>query len=145
MSGMEPSFTRGSGRKDVVRDEVEFVQFAAKHRDRLRALAYLHCGEWAAADLLVVEGLIRTYVDWHRLADSGAEYAGARRCLVAAATERGHPWSAGRTVPGEPMAAPGGLELDLLALVHAGRERAREHPVLGTWSRLRRLAPVRVG
>ena len=67
-----------------MRDEAEFIEFAAAVRGRLRRTAYLLCGDWEQASDHVQEGLIRVYVAWPRLTRAGREYAYARKAVVSA-------------------------------------------------------------
>jgi RNA polymerase sigma-70 factor (sigma-E family) len=71
----------------MVRDaesEADFAEFAAASRVRLRATAYLLCGDWGRASDYVQEGLIRVYVAWPRLVRRGGELAYARKAVVSA-------------------------------------------------------------
>lgn len=65
-------------------DDQAFTEFAAASRARLRATAYLLCGDWERASDHVQEGLIRMYVAWPRLARRGHELAYARKAVVSA-------------------------------------------------------------
>jgi RNA polymerase sigma-70 factor (sigma-E family) len=63
-------------------DDEAFTEFAAASRARLRATAYLLCGDWERASDHVQEGLIRMYVAWPRLARRGQELAYARSAVL---------------------------------------------------------------
>jgi RNA polymerase sigma-70 factor (sigma-E family) len=65
-------------------EDAAFTEFAAASRDRLRATAYLLCGDWERASDHVQEGLIRVYVAWPRLVRRGSEFAYARKAVVSA-------------------------------------------------------------
>jgi RNA polymerase sigma-70 factor (sigma-E family) len=63
-------------------DDTSFLDFVSTRRTRLRATAYLMCGDWHRADDVVQEALIRLYVAWPRIAASPALSAYARRTVV---------------------------------------------------------------
>jgi RNA polymerase sigma-70 factor (sigma-E family) len=65
-------------------EDAAFAEFAAQTRTRLRATAYLLCGDWDRASDHVQEGLIRVYVAWPRLVRRGGELAYARKAVVSA-------------------------------------------------------------
>lgn len=58
-----------------------FASWAAVRRTQLRRTAYLLCGDWAGADDLVQEALLRVYRHWRRLVDGNPD-AYARRALT---------------------------------------------------------------
>ena len=64
--------------------EAAFAEFAAASQSRLRATAYLLCGDWDRASDHVQEGLIRVYVAWPRLVRHGGELSYARKAVVSA-------------------------------------------------------------
>jgi len=63
-------------------DDASFLDFVSTRRTRLRATAYLMCGDWHRADDVLQEALIRLYVAWPRVADSSALPAYARRTVI---------------------------------------------------------------
>lgn len=64
--------------------DAAFSEFAVASRERLRATAYLLCGDWDRASDHVQEGLIRVYVAWPRLTRHGGELTYARKAVVSA-------------------------------------------------------------
>jgi RNA polymerase sigma-70 factor (sigma-E family) len=73
-------------------DDDGFVEWATVRRGQLRRTAYLLCGDWATADDLVQETLVRIYPKWRRLA-AGNPDAYARRTLTSAfIDDRRRPW-----------------------------------------------------
>lgn len=66
------------------RTEESFIEFAAGARSRLRATAYLLCGDWHLASDFVQDGLVRVYVAWPRLVRKGGEHAYARKAVISA-------------------------------------------------------------
>lgn len=73
-------------------DDNGFVQWAAVRRGQLRRTAYLLCGDWAGADDLVQDALVRVYLRWHRVAGGNPD-GYARRALTSAYVDsRRRPW-----------------------------------------------------
>ncbi|QIK65886.1 SigE family RNA polymerase sigma factor [Nocardioides sp. HDW12B] len=64
------------------RDERLFVEFVAAHQERLRRAAFLITGDWASADDVTQEALVRLYVAMPRLGDLDSPMAYARRTVV---------------------------------------------------------------
>lgn len=62
--------------------EADFRDWVAGSRGRLRATAYLLCGDWFLADDLVQDALARVYAVWPRVAGRGDPQAYVRRILV---------------------------------------------------------------
>jgi RNA polymerase sigma-70 factor (sigma-E family) len=88
-----------------------FVQWAAVRRGRLRRTAYLMCGDWAAADDLVQDALLRVYLKWRRIAGGNPD-AYPRRALTSAfVDDRRRPWRRERPTETLPEAAVGGAEV----------------------------------
>jgi RNA polymerase sigma-70 factor (sigma-E family) len=74
-------------------DEVEFTSFVAERRDWLRRTAFLICGDWAAADDVVQDALIKLYGAWPRIRNREDPSGYARRAVVTAAISRSRrPW-----------------------------------------------------
>jgi RNA polymerase sigma-70 factor (sigma-E family) len=70
--------------------EAEFREFVSARMESLRALAYLTCGDWQAAEDAVLGALARLYVKWNRV-DNPDAYA--RTAVVRAAIdETRRPW-----------------------------------------------------
>jgi RNA polymerase sigma-70 factor (sigma-E family) len=91
-------------------DEQEFREFFRARFEALRALAYLTCGDWQAAEDAVSRSLAKLYVRWHKV-DSPLGYA--QRMVVRAAIDEGRrPWrretSAGGNLPDQVVADPAG-------------------------------------
>jgi RNA polymerase sigma-70 factor (sigma-E family) len=81
-----------------------FREFVRVRFEPLRALAYLTCGDWQAAEDAVAGALARLYLRWNRVA---APDAYARTMVVRAAIgEKRRPWrresSAGDALPDRP-------------------------------------------
>ncbi|WP_250007156.1 SigE family RNA polymerase sigma factor [Actinoplanes sp. M2I2] len=80
----------------------DFREFVAAHLERLRALAYITCGDWQLAEDAVATVLSRMYPRWERI-EQPAVYA--RQAVVRAAiSEKRRPWwrrerSAGDALP----------------------------------------------
>jgi len=92
-------------------DEREFREFVATRRERLRAVAYLTCGDWHLAEDAVSVTFTKLYQRWTKIEDPDSY---ARAVVVhAAIDERRRPWrrerSSGDWVPDvagpDPMAA----------------------------------------
>lgn len=64
------------------RDEQEFVEFVSAHQGRLRRAAFLITGDWAAADDVTQEALVRLYVALPRLGYVESLLGYARRTVV---------------------------------------------------------------
>jgi RNA polymerase sigma-70 factor (sigma-E family) len=114
--------------------EAAFTEFAAASRGRLRATAYLLCGDWDRASDHVQEGLIRVYVAWPRLVRRGAELAYARRAVVSAFLDASRRRSSAERPTGDPAERASSEDVartvaDRAALMQAlaglpGRQRA---------------------
>ena len=73
--------------------DAEFTAYFAQHRDRVRRLAYLVCGDWARADDLAQTAFVKVYGAWDRIRDRGALDAYLRSCLMRAAIDESRrPW-----------------------------------------------------
>ena len=66
-------------------DDDQFRQFVAERLPALRGAAYLMCGSWAAADDLVQNALIKSYLRWGRINSNPEGYV--RRVLVTLAID----------------------------------------------------------
>lgn len=83
-------------------DDIEsFREFVRGRFEPLRALAYVTCGDWQAAEDAVSGSLAKLYLKWHRVSSPEAY---ARTMVVRAAIgEKRRPWrrehSAGHTMP----------------------------------------------
>jgi RNA polymerase sigma-70 factor (sigma-E family) len=82
-------------------DAEDFREFVRSHFDRLRALAYVTCGDWQTAEDAVAGTLAKLYPRWKNVA---APDAYARTMVVRAAIrEKRRPWrrehSSGGTMP----------------------------------------------
>ncbi|MBE1487402.1 SigE family RNA polymerase sigma factor [Plantactinospora soyae] len=102
-------------------DEQEFREFFRARFDALRALAYLTCGDWQAAEDAVSRSLAKLYVRWHKI-DSPLGYA--QRMVVRAAIDEGRrPWrretSVGGNLPDQVVADPAGNTDERLRLREA--------------------------
>jgi RNA polymerase sigma-70 factor (sigma-E family) len=62
--------------------ELEFREFFAAEYGRLRGLGYLLTGDWAEAEELAQDALVRTYRVWSRVRRSERPGAYARKVLV---------------------------------------------------------------
>ena len=71
------------------RDDTAYVEFVDGAGRALRRTAYLVCGDWALAEDLVQEALLKLYVAWPRVAGSNGVYAYARRTVVNVAIDAG--------------------------------------------------------
>lgn len=79
----------------------EFREFVATHMERLRALAYITCGDWQLAEDAVATVLSKMYPRWQRI-EQPAVYA--RQSVVRAAiTEKRRPWWRRERVAGDAM------------------------------------------
>lgn len=102
-------------------DEQQFREFFHARFDALRALAYLTCGDWQAAEDAVSRSMAKLYVRWHKV-DSPAGYA--QRMVVRAAIDEGRrPWrretAAGGNLPDQVVADPTGNTDERLRLREA--------------------------
>ncbi len=61
--------------------DAAFASWASSRRPHLRRTAYLMCGDWAGADDLVQEALLRVHRHWRRVV-AGNPDAYARRALT---------------------------------------------------------------
>ena len=62
--------------------ELEFREFFAAEYGRLRGLGFLLTSDWAQAEELAQDALVRTYRAWSRVRDSERPGAYARKVLV---------------------------------------------------------------
>jgi RNA polymerase sigma-70 factor (ECF subfamily) len=62
--------------------ELQFREFFAAEYGRLRGLGYLLTGDWAQAEELAQDALVRTYRAWSRVGAHGRPGAYARTVLV---------------------------------------------------------------
>jgi RNA polymerase sigma-70 factor (sigma-E family) len=69
------------------RDQGEFLEFAAAYHDQMRRTAFLLCGVWDRAADITQEALIRLYVAWPRLNNTGGLRNYARRVVASAAID----------------------------------------------------------
>ncbi|MCA2214304.1 SigE family RNA polymerase sigma factor [Jidongwangia harbinensis] len=77
-------------------DTESFREFVRVRFEPLRALAYVTCGDWQAAEDAVAGSLARLYLRWHRVASPDAY---ARTMVVRAAIgEKSRPWRRERAV-----------------------------------------------
>ncbi|OYN90205.1 RNA polymerase sigma factor [Parenemella sanctibonifatiensis] len=65
----------------MARDEEAYLAFVDTSASRLRRMAYLMCGDWQIAEDHTQEALIRMFVKWNRVEESG-RLAYARRVLT---------------------------------------------------------------
>ncbi|GGL09979.1 SigE family RNA polymerase sigma factor [Mangrovihabitans endophyticus] len=90
-------------------DDIDsFRAFARARFEPLRALAYVTCGDWQAAEDAVSGALARLYLRWHRVSSPDAY---ARTMVVRAAIgEKRRPWRrehpAGESLPERSRADP---------------------------------------
>jgi RNA polymerase sigma-70 factor (sigma-E family) len=82
-------------------DERDFREFVTARFESLRGLAYLTCGDWAAAEDAVSISLAKLYLRWRKV-DSPHTYA-CRMVVRAAIDEARRPWrrerAAGHDLP----------------------------------------------
>jgi RNA polymerase sigma-70 factor (sigma-E family) len=71
------------------RDDSAYVEFVNGASRSLRRTAYLVCGDWALAEDLVQDALLKLYVAWPRVAASEGVHAYARRTVVNVAIDAG--------------------------------------------------------
>ncbi len=72
----------GAGGRSVARRDAEFEAFADSRADRIRATAYLLCGNWHTAEDLTQTTLIKIYLAWNRLARRDELDGYARQVLL---------------------------------------------------------------
>ncbi|MHA6762478.1 SigE family RNA polymerase sigma factor [Streptacidiphilus sp. PAMC 29251] len=73
--------------------KIDFEHFVISVRPRLRATAFLLCGDWYAADDLAQSTLWKVYCRWGRLQDRTLLFPYARRVLVSLfASEQRRAW-----------------------------------------------------
>ncbi|MFD7155449.1 SigE family RNA polymerase sigma factor [Kribbella sp. NPDC059898] len=109
-------------------DSTAFAEFATGRHAALFRYAYLLAGERGLAEDLVQEGLVKTYVSWHRLRDPRNAEAYTRRAITntAIAWWRRKSWHAERPHDDVPDRA-----------VHADDSTAR----IWLWHELQQLPP----
>jgi len=116
-------------------DDASFLDFASTQRTRLRATAYLMCGDWHRADDVVQEALIRLYVAWPRIAAGAAVPAYARRTVINTALNLARKASSGEIPVAEVRdegkeADPVDVRLDIVAALGRLGPRQRACVVL---------------
>ncbi len=97
-----------------------FEDYVAARYPALRRFAYLLCGDWAEAEDLVQDALVRCHRRWGRI-DREDPHAYVRRAVVNAA----HNWRRSRRITGqlpETLAGPASGSDERVALVAALRE-----------------------
>jgi RNA polymerase sigma-70 factor (sigma-E family) len=85
----------------VTHTDRDFREFVAAHLGRLRALAYVTCGDWQLAEDAVATVLSRMYPRWTRIQQPDVY---ARQAVVRAAiTEKRRPWWRRERVAGDEL------------------------------------------
>jgi DNA-directed RNA polymerase specialized sigma24 family protein len=85
----------------VTETDRDFRDFVAAHLGRLRALAYVTCGDWQLAEDAVATVLSKMYPRWQRI-QQPAVYA--RQAVVRTAiTEKRRPWWRRERVAGDEL------------------------------------------
>jgi RNA polymerase sigma-70 factor (sigma-E family) len=62
--------------------EAAYTEFVAARQTHLRRIAYAICGDWAQADDLLQNALVKLYVAWPRVRRDGREEAYVRQIMV---------------------------------------------------------------
>jgi RNA polymerase sigma-70 factor (sigma-E family) len=131
----------GNGRDAPAGDDEGFARWASLRRNQLRRTAYLLCGDWAGADDLVQETLVRTYVRWRRVATGNPDGYAQRALTSAFIDDRRRPWRRERpreSLPEHEAATydPGLHETGLAAALRTVPARQRAAIVLRYWEDL---------
>jgi len=73
--------------------EAAYTEFVAARQTHLRRIAYAICGDWAQADDLLQNALVKLYVAWPRVRRDGREEAYVRQIMVRSnIDESRRPW-----------------------------------------------------
>jgi RNA polymerase sigma-70 factor (sigma-E family) len=85
--------------------EAAYTEFVAARQTHLRRIAYAICGDWAQAEDLLQNALVKLYVAWPRVRRDGREEAYVRQIMVRSnIDEHRRPWR--REQPGLSAADP---------------------------------------
>ena len=73
--------------------EAAYTEFVAARQTHLRRIAYAICGDWAQADDLLQNALVKLYVAWPRVRRDGREEVYVRQIMVRSnIDESRRPW-----------------------------------------------------
>jgi RNA polymerase sigma-70 factor (sigma-E family) len=121
--------------------DAEFTAFATAHAARLRAAAYLMCGDWHTAQDLTQTALASVYVSWKKIRAERGPYPYAQRTLVNAVLAHRRRRSSTEIPIAEPPDVPAGdgdpeLRVILLRALADLPPKARAVLVLRYWEDL---------